>query len=229
MECDFIPHHPSNLITSLPPSRTMEPLRQAPDPGHLVHLQDACRVLALPRHANGLRWHPFGVYVVPLPRRVVDGAAWSRRLHVWHPSGTPVGEASPYGVHTHTGTARSHVLAGSLQHHLYDFVADGEGVWQERSEAGTRRTRLQAHVRGVTRAGMVHTLPAHQAHSVGKGADFAVSLFEQVEEGRARPFTTWQRVDVPAEALVRQAPADLDQVLRDARAVVEQALYAVTG
>lgn len=206
----------------------MDPLQHAPDEQHLPHLEEARRVLALPAGASGLHWHPFGVYAVPLARRTVDGCVWSRRLHLWHPEATPVGEASPYGVHTHSGTARSHVLAGTLQHHLYHFEPDGDGAWQ-RAALGVPEgpAALVAHAEAPTHAGVTHTLPAHQPHGVGKRpAVFAVSLFEQVDEAGGPPFTTWQRTDVPAEALVTRPPVDVGRVRVEALAVLERALFA---
>lgn len=206
----------------------MEPLQHAPDDRHLPHLEEARRVLALPIGASGLHWHPFGVYTIPMARRTVDGRVWSRRLHLWHPEAVPVGEASPYGVHTHSGTARSHVLAGTLQHHLYEFEADGDGVWSKSALGGGGPTRasLLGHLQAPTVAGVTHTLPAHQPHGVSKPPGFAVSLFEQVEGEGGPPFTTWQRTDVPAEALVLRPPVAVQRVQMEALAVLERALFA---
>jgi hypothetical protein len=202
-------------------------LHHARDPAYLAHLEEARRVLALPVEASGLHWHPFGVFAIPLARRVVDGAVWSRRLHLWHPEATPVGETSPYGVHTHSGTATSHVLAGTLHHHLYAFREEEDGNWRQASRAGETRAVLRDHVEGATDEGMLHTLPGNQAHGVSKPPGFAISLFEQLEEGRRDPFTTWQRLDAPAEALVTRAPVDLKRVLKEARGLIEEAIYVV--
>lgn len=204
----------------------MEPLVHAPDPARLVHLEEALRVLSLPLDVNGLHWHPFGVYGVPLARRVDDGVMYSRRLHLWHPEAVPVGESSLYGVHTHSGTAHSHVLVGTLQHHLYDFVADENGVWKECSKAGQRMAALRTHVQAPTVSGVTHTLPANQAHGVSKPPGWAISLFEQREEGRSQPFTTWQRTDIAEEELLSVGPVPRSAVLAEARALVEDALVA---
>lgn len=205
----------------------MEPLLHARDSAHLEHLEEARRVLALPIEVSGLHWHPFGVFAIPLAKRHADGQVWVRRLHIWHPETTPVGETSPYGVHTHSGTAKSHVLTGTLHHHLYDFSADEAGVWLESSKAGQRRATLQAHIQGPTTAGTTHTLPANHPHGVSKPPGFAISLFEQLEEGRSQPFTTWQRTDAPAEVLVDRAPVDPQRVLVEARLKIEEALFLV--
>lgn len=207
----------------------MEPLFHAPDPDHRSHLEEAARILALPAEASGFAWHPFGVFGIPLARRVDGGRTWSRRLHVWHPETTPVGETSQYGVHTHSGTATSHVLVGTLHHHLYAFVADEDGVWLESSRRGSRHATLRAHVQGPTDAGVLHVLPANHPHGVSKPPGFAISLFEQLEEGRAEPFTTWRHLEGPQEELVTRAPVDPKRALREARAVVEEALYAVAS
>jgi hypothetical protein len=207
----------------------MEPLQQVPDPAHAAHLEAARRVLALPVEASGLHWHPFGVYAAPLARRTdPDGRVWSRRLHLWHPDARPVGPASPYGVHTHTGDAASHVLVGRLQHHLYRFRDDPDGTWK-RAELGEVRgnASLVAHLEGTTPAGTVHRFPAHHPHGVGKCADFAVSLFEQAETARATPFTTWQRLDMEAEPLEKVGPLSVGDALREARQWVDEALYAL--
>jgi hypothetical protein len=193
-----------------------------------AHLGEACRVLSLPLDVNRLRWHPFGVYTVALGKRTgADGTGWSRRLHVWHPDAEPVGDASPYGVHTHSGLARSHVLAGTLHHHLYAFSPDPDGIWLRRPGGGAALERLDAHVWAPTRAGTTHTLPADRPHGVSKPPGFAVSLFEQAGDGAGQPFTTWQRIDVAAESLLHVGPVDAGDVLREARAVVESALAQV--
>lgn len=205
----------------------MEPLRHDADLLHLDHLNVAQRVLALPVAASGLHWHPFGVYTIPLARRVADdGRAFSRRLHLWHPQGVPVGEASLYGVHTHSGEAQSHVLAGTLHHHLYDFEAEPDGIWRERLNGAERMATLRAHVWGPTATGVTHTLPAEHAHGVSKPPGWAISLFEQHEEGRGQRFTTWQRTDVDEEELVGVGPVPRGQVLEEARALIEEALFA---
>lgn len=204
----------------------MEPPVHHPDRDRLLHLDEARRVLSLPLEANGLHWHPFGVFGIPLAKRYVDDEVWVRRLHVWHPETNPVGESSLYGVHTHSGTASSHVLVGALTHHLYAFRPDPDGAWLEANTDGKRHARLTAHVQGDTVAGVTHTFPAHHPHGVSKPPGFAISLFEQREEGRAQPFTTWQRLDVPEEALVESAPVDPRMVLREARAVMEEACFA---
>jgi hypothetical protein len=205
----------------------MDPLQHAPDEQHLPHLVEALRVLSLPLDVNGLHWHPFGVYGVPLARRVDADAVYSRRLHLWHPEAVPVGETSLYGVHTHSGAAHSHVLVGALQHHLYDFVDDADGVWKRCARADTRMTTLRAHLQAPTSAGVTHTLPAHQAHGVSKPPGWAISLFEQREEGRQAPFTTWQRTDAPDEELQAVGPVPRSQVLGEARGLVEEALARV--
>lgn len=204
----------------------MEPMVHRRDAAHDAHLEEARRVLTLPLAVSGLRWHPFGLYTAPLARRERDGSTWSRRLHIWHPDAKPVGEASAYGVHTHTGPAESHVLVGSLRHHLYDFAA-GDGAWDCRPlGADARSARLVAHVSAVTRHGTTHALPAHQPHGVSKDAPFAISLFEQRDDAtdRATPFTTWRRTDVPAEELVRTPPVPVATVLQEARAALDEAL-----
>ncbi len=207
----------------------MGPLQHAPDPAHREHLEEARRVLALPIAASGLRWHPFGVYVIPLARRHIEGHDRVRRLHLWHPNAKPVGPASPYGVHTHTGTAYSHVLIGALHHYLYEFCEDPDGVWLRTALGGqARRETLTAHAQATTTQAMLHTLPAHQPHSVSKPPGLAISLFEQVEQPAGEPFTTWQRQDMPAEELVRKPPVPLAQVLAEMRLAVEQTLYATS-
>ncbi len=179
------------------------------------HVAEALRVLELPVQASGLHWHPFGVFTIPLAKRQRPDGTWSRRLHIWHPAGKPVGPASPYGVHSHTGDAVSHVLVGAVEHHLYSFRDDPDGVWAV--EPDGRRASLMAHASKQTRAGMWHAFPADHAHGVTKEpAEFAVSLFEQVAGTSQRPFTTWQRVDGEPEQLVRRAPVDLESVRRQA-------------
>ncbi len=182
-------------------------------------------MLALPISESGMHWHPFGVYTIPMAKRTAGDATWSRRLHIWHPEATPVGEASPYGVHTHSGVAQSHVLAGTLFHHLYAFEPDAEGVWHEAPTDGGRRATLLSHLQAATKAGVTHTLPANQAHGVSKPPGFAISLFEQEDGPTVQPFTTWQRTDVAAEELVLRPPVPVSQVWREATAVLEQALY----
>lgn len=201
----------------------MDPVRHDPDLAHDAHGAEALRVLALPLEVNGLHWHPFGVFTVPLAKRTDADGTWSRRLHVWHPVAKPVGEASAYGVHTHSGTARSHVLVGALHHHLYAFEADPDGAWQ-RAVLGVpegRATRV-GHVQATTEAGVTHTLPANRPHGVTKPDGFAISLFEQLDGPTEQPFTTWQRTDVSEEPLVRQAPVPLRQVAFEALSLLEQ-------
>ncbi len=206
----------------------MDPVAHAPNPALHAHRHEAQRVLELPVEVSGLRWHPFGVYTMPLASRTdAEGRTWSRRLHVWHPEGTPVGEASPYGVHTHSGTARSHVLAGSLHHHLYAFDEDPEGAWQKAALGEpVGRAALRHHIWAPTRAGTTHTLPANQPHGVTKPPGFALSLFEQLDTNTADVFTTWQRTDVPAEPLVRAAPVAPRQVAHEALQVLEATALA---
>ncbi len=183
------------------------------------HVAEALRVLELPIEVSGMHWHPFGVYTIPLAKRTGPDGTWSRRMHIWHPSGTPVGPASPYGVHSHTGDALSHVLAGAVHHHLYAFRDDPEGAWQV--EPDGHRASLVAHSTETTTAGMWHSFPADHAHGVTKDPEvMAVSLFAQRDEKGTRPFTTWQRIDLPAEELVRRSPAPLDKVRRDAIAAL---------
>lgn len=208
-----------------PEGNAVEPLRHDPDPAHAAHLEEVRRVLALPLEVTGFRWHPFGVYTAPLAKRSDAAGTWSRRLHVWHPAARPVGPASPYGIHTHSGMARSHVVVGTIHHHLYDFVADADGVWQ-RARLGTPEgpASLSAHVWGPTTQGMTHTFPKDQPHGVTKPDGWAVSLFEQLDGPTEQPFTTWQRTDVPAEELERTGPVPAKTVLQEARSVVDQAL-----
>ena len=213
---------------------TLHALHHTANPAHAGHLAEARRVLALPVEASRLHWHPFGVYAVPLAKRHDGARSWSRRLHLWHPDAMPVGEASPYGVHTHTGTARSHVVAGTLQHHLYAFAPDGDGAWQQAELGEPRgRARLVAHLEAPTHAGMTHVLPAHQPHGVSRPPGrvaWAVSLFEQLDplpgEAPATQFTTWQRLDVAAEPLVLQPPVPVRAVAAAALAIVDEALHA---
>lgn len=216
--------HAPNALHGIPAPEPLD-VAHAPDSLHVAHLEEARRVLALPLREGGLHWHPFGVFTVPLAKRTVDGTAFSRRLHVWHPDARPVGEASPYGVHTHTGAARSHVLAGALQHHLYAFRPDGDGTW--RRSPGQELASLEAHAQAATPAGTTHSFPAHQPHGVGTRGAFSISLFEQSVAGRGPPFTTWQRTDVEPEPLVHDAPVAPRHVLEEARGVVEAALFAV--
>ncbi len=199
-------------------------VQQAPNERLADHLQEAARVLALPIEASGMHWHPFGVYTIPLAKREVDGVVRSRRLHIWHPEADPVGEASPYGVHTHSGPGTSHVLLGALEHHLY-FFEEGPGPWRHVSTAGTQDMALASHVQATTRAGTTHAFPANQPHGVTKPAGWAVSLFEQGPgDGE---FMTWQRQDVPAQPLDRRGPVPIAQVQQEARRLVDQALAAV--
>jgi len=196
-----------------------------PDAARAAHLEEARRVLALPLSANALRWHPFGVYAIPLARRGLDGQVWSRRLHLWHPDAEPVGERSPYGVHTHTGRARSHVLVGTLHHHLYAFAADEDGAWQ-RAALGVPegRAAMLAHVQAPTPAATTHELPADHPHGVTKPPGWAVSLFEQMESPGGSAFTTWRRLGGEPEEPDLRGPVPPGEVLREARALVEQAL-----
>ncbi|MGB0652468.1 MAG: hypothetical protein ACPGQL_04645, partial [Thermoplasmatota archaeon] len=203
----------------------VEPIRHDPNPGFDAHLAEARKVLALPIEVSGLHWHPFGVYAIPLAKRTdASGSVWSRRLHLWHPAGEPVGPASPYGVHTHSGTARSHVLAGRLTHHLYAFEADPEGLWQRACLGKPEgRATLLAHLQEDTTSGTTHTLPKDQPHGVTKPDDaFAVSLFEQRGGEKAQEFTTWQRTDVPAQPPVRRGPVPLARVQAEGLAVLDQ-------
>ncbi len=197
-------------------------VQQCIDAQRALHLEQVARVLALPPEASGLHWHPFGVYTIPMAKHRDEQGTWSRRLHLWHPLAKPVGEASPYGVHTHSGPARSHVLVGSLFHHLYAFQEDPEGIWQE--SPTDRRCRLLAHVWEETRAGSTHDLPKDHPHGVSKPDGWAISLFEQLDGPAEQPFTTWQRSDVPAEELVRRGPVPIDDVWREARLRIDQAI-----
>lgn len=198
-------------------------LQQAPDPDHGVHAAEALKVLRLPVDVSRLRWHPFGVYTVPLAPRSRDGHMWSRRLHVWHPEAKPVGEASPYGVHTHSGLAISHVLVGTLHHHLYAF-GPGEG-WQ-RAALGTPEgtEALLEHTMAPTHEGTMHTLPKDQPHGVTKPPGLAISLFEQRDGPTEQVFTTWQRTDVPAEPLLRRGPVPVANVRNEALLALEDLL-----
>jgi hypothetical protein len=187
----------------------VEPVQHQPNGELDAHVGEAARVLALPLDVNNLRWHPFGLYSLPLASRTdAGGAIWSRRLHVWHPEAKPVGESSPYGVHTHSGTARSHVLVGTLRHHLYEFDADPAGNWQRAAlSVPEGNARLTHHIHDHTTAGTTHTLPKDQAHGVTKEpGSFAISLFEQRGGEKEQDFTTWQRMDLKAEELLRAGP-----------------------
>lgn len=192
-------------------------VHREPNPRFDEHVAEAIRVLELPMKVSGLHFHPFGVYSVPLAKRSDAKGTWSRRLHLWHPAAKPVGEASPYGVHTHSGPAKSHVLCGSLYHHLYQFKVDDDGVWQ-RACLGEPdgRASLQDHVWGETNTGQTHAFPANHAHGVTKPDGWSISLFSQLDGPTTQEFTTWQRTDVPPEPLVRKGPVHLDQVARDA-------------
>ncbi len=202
--------------------------RHDPDLLHDHHVRDARRVLALPVEVTGLRWHPFGLFTMPLPKRTDARGTWSRRLHVWHPDGRPVGEASPYGVHTHSGPARSHVLLGALEHHLYAFEEDPQGVWQRACLGrGEGNASLVGHTQATTRAGTTHSLPANQPHGVTKGDGLALSLFEQLDGPKAQEFTTWQRTDVPAEELVRRGPVPPSQAALEALVALDSVLVQV--
>lgn len=195
----------------------MDPVRHDPNPALDAHVAESRRVLGLPIDVNGLHWHPFGVFTVPLAKRTDAQGTWSRRLHLWHPGAKPVGEASAYGVHTHSGTARSHVLVGALHHHLYAFEADPEGIWK-RAALGVPegQATLVGHVQATTRVGMTHTLPADHPHGVTKPDGWAISLFEQLDGPARQPFTTWQRTDVPEESLVRKTPVAMGKVAFEA-------------
>ncbi len=200
-------------------------VHRAPTTGLAEHLQECVRVLGLPLDASGMHWHPFGVYTIPLARRTRENQTWSRRLHIWHPSATPVGPASPYGVHTHTGTGVSHVLVGALHHHLYAFEPMPGGTW--RKQPDDVLCTLVAHVQETTVAGETHMFGAHQPHGVSKPPGLAISLFEQLEDPDVRavaPFTTWQDESLPEEALVRTPPAPLALVQQDALAALDQAV-----
>ena len=194
----------------------MEVVR-APNPRFDEHVAEAIRVLELPLEVNGLHYHPFGVYSVPLAKRTDEEGAWSRRLHLWHPDAVPVGEASPYGVHTHSGPARSHVLVGSLFHHLYRFEADVGGVWQ-RARLGEPEgmATLCEHVCATTETGQTHVFPANHAHGVSKPDGWSISLFSQLDGPTTQAFTTWQRTDVPAEPLLRAPPVPVGVVQAEA-------------
>lgn len=192
---------------------------RAPNPDHARHVEHARRILELPIEASGLRWHPFGVYTMPLSKRTdpASGVTLSRRLHVWHPAAEPVGETSVYGIHTHSGTAHSHVLAGALEHHLYDFAEDPDGIWATGIVEGRQwRSALLGHVSAPTRAGATHTLPAQQPHSVSTPHGWAISLFEQVDTPPPSQFTTWRRTDLPETPLVRTPPVPVRQVQQEA-------------
>ncbi|MGB1696839.1 MAG: hypothetical protein ACPHK8_00395 [Thermoplasmatota archaeon] len=197
-------------------------VHREPNPRFAEHVAEAIRVLQLPTEVSGLHYHPFGVYSVPLAKRTDEEGTWSRRLHLWHPEATPVGEASPYGVHTHSGPARSHVLYGSLYHHLYQFEADAAGVWQRAclGEPEGRATLLD-HVFAETRTGQTHSFPANHAHGVTKPDGWSISLFSQLDGPTTQEFTTWQRTDVSAEPLLRKGPVPVTEVARDALLCLE--------
>lgn len=197
-------------------------VHRAPDLLLGEHLAEARRVLALPVEVSGLRWHPFGVYTLPLAKRQRPDGTWSRRLHVWHPAAEPVGETSAYGVHTHSGPARSHVVAGALQHHLYAFDEDLEGMWHTQVVgAESWRSSLRLHLHGATRAGEVHELAAQQPHGVTTPHGWAVSLFEQLDTPGPSRFTTWRRTDLPETPLVRTPPVPVRDVQRQALAFLD--------
>jgi hypothetical protein len=205
--------------------QTIAPLFHEPNPRLADHLETARKLLVLPIAASGLHWHPFGLFTIPMAKRSLEDMRWSRRLHLWHPEAIPVGEASPYGVHTHSGDAASHVLVGALEHHLHQFVPDADGAWTEQPTDGGRRASRTAHVQASTVSGMTHRLPADQPHGVSKNGAWAISLFEQKDARGTLPFTTWQRNDVPAEELVRTPPIPLDRARREALMLLERALY----
>ncbi len=206
------------------PASTGRPMEvvQAPDTAHAEHLEQARRVLALPVEASRLHWHPFGVFTIPMAKRRDGDRTWSRRLHIWHPAGVPVGPASAYGVHTHSGPANSHVLVGSLFHHLYAFAPASDGIWLRCP--GDDRWDLVAHAKETTEAGTTHSLPKDHPHGVSKRDGWAISLFEQLDGPTDMPFTTWRRTDVPEEPLVRQGPEPADAVRRDALMAIDRAL-----
>jgi hypothetical protein len=198
-------------------------VRREPNTRFGEHLAEAVRVLELPIKASRLHWHPFGVYSIPLAKRTDDEGSWSRRLHIWHPSATPVGESSPYGVHTHSGPAKSHVLIGSLYHHLYKFSPDDNGIWQRAClGAPEGRATLVDHVWAESTACQTHSFPANHAHGVTKPDGIAVSLFAQLDGPTEQEFTTWQRTDVPAEELVQKGPIPLTQVQFEALQALSQ-------
>lgn len=196
------------------------PVQRAPDARRPEHLAEAVRVLSLPVEVTGLRWHPFGVYTLPLAKRTRPDGTWSRRLHVWHPSGEPVGEASPYGVHTHSGPARSHVLLGRLCHHLYAFE-EADGPWRRTLDGQTSPAALTGHVSAFTATGMTHDLPKDRPHGVTRPGGLAISLFEQRDGPVDQPFTTWQRTDLAPQGLVRRPPTPVDQVRCEALAALD--------
>ena len=193
-------------------------LQHLPNPAVHDHVAQARRVLELPVEVSGLRWHPFGVYTLPLSKRTdARGRTWSRRLHVWHPEAEPVGETSAYGVHTHSGEAHSHVLGGTLEHHLYQFREDPAGIWHTAVVDGPSWTStLQGHLHASTRAGTTHVLPAQQPHGVSTPHGFAISLFEQIDTPGPSEFTTWRRTDLPETPLVRTPPVPVAQVQQEA-------------
>jgi hypothetical protein len=176
-----------------------------------------------------MHWHPFGVYAIPMAKRHADGQSWSRRLHLWHPEARPVGIASPYGVHTHSGTAQSHVLLGALHHHLYSFAEDADGAWRMANPKEQGKARLLEHAWGETIGGQTHVLPANQPHGVTKPPGFAVSLFEQLDGEVAQPFTTWQCLEMDPEELEKEGPVSVGEARREAMAMVEETLYGVGG
>lgn len=193
-------------------------LQHVHNPALHEHVAQARRVLELPVEVSGLRWHPFGVYTLPLSKRADDeGRSWSRRLHVWHPAAEPVGESSAYGVHTHSGEAHSHVLVGALEHHLYDFARDADGIWRTAVVEGDQwRSTLKGHFHAPTRAGTTHILLAQQPHGVTTPHGFAISLFEQLDTPGPSEFTTWRRTDLPETPLVRTPPVPVGQVQHEA-------------
>lgn len=198
-------------------------LQHVVDRAHHEHVVQARRVLELPLEVSRLGWHPFGVYTMPLAKRVDQTGAWSRRLHVWHPGAEPVGETSAYGVHTHSGEAHSHVLVGALEHHLYDFDRDDDGAWHTEIVGGPKWTsRLRGHVHAPTQAGTTHILPAQQPHGVTTPHGFAISLFEQRDTVGPSDFTTWRRTDRPETPLVRAPPVPVAQVQMEALLTLDQ-------
>jgi hypothetical protein len=193
-------------------------IAHAPNPAHHEHVVHARRVLELPVDVSALRWHPFGVYTLPLGKRTDDaGRLWSRRMHVWHPDAIPVGETSAYGVHTHSGEAHSHVLIGALEHHLYEFEKDDSGIWHTAVVDGPEwRSTLRVHMQAPTPAGTTHILSAQQPHGVTTPHGFAISLFEQLDTPGPSDFTTWRRTDLPETPLVRTPPIPIRHVQREA-------------
>jgi hypothetical protein len=202
-------------------------VRHDPDPWHQRHLEEAVRVLSLPVAATRMHWHPFGVYAIPLAKRSDGERTWSRRLHIWHPE-APSPPPSPYGVHTHSGMARSNVLLGSLHHHLYAFAPDANGPWRVANPGMEGRARLVAHAWAATQAGTAHTLPADHPHGVTKPPGLAVSLFEQVDNGGGQPFTTWQRQDVSAQELQKRGPVPVASAQQLALLALQERLVTAT-